>query len=438
MRTSLRAVTQMPFIPMPTADDQKINCSISQKFQTAIQKQDVDLAFQYWSQEFERVLQTLGRVHAQMPYSKVAAKRGQILFHEQRLFPKTVKQRACTLNNRQLWKAHCRLHEILVASPGFRRDKTIQNLNAVHPYLSSENVRLFAAAVQNCLVDNAIAQGSRQDKQQRILEWKRRTRKDEKAFYQYIRRKSTALPVKVSLANGSLTADVSARLESIVAVWKDICSRHKDGEPTFRNFMEKYGQTLSTHSTVLPVISADLLSGTLNNMKLSSPGLDQINTEELKLVVAWCPDMLTNLSTLLQTVELCHKWPQNLVKGAVTFIPKDAENASPTASDFRPITILSIVYRLWSAARHTQLAEHWYPHWKHANSFGGKFSKAADQLAFDTCLQVEAALAENKFVAGISFDLAKCFDTVPYNLALDILAARGADLAVVQTLRAFL
>ena len=88
MRTSLRAVTQMPFIPMPTADDQKNNCSISQKFQTAIRKQDVDLAFQYWSQEFERVLQTLGRVHAQMPYSKVAAKRGQILFHEQRLFPK--------------------------------------------------------------------------------------------------------------------------------------------------------------------------------------------------------------------------------------------------------------------------------------------------------------------------------------------------------------
>jgi hypothetical protein len=32
----------------------------------------------------------------------------------------------------------------------------------------------------------------------------------------------------------------------------------------------------------------------------------------------------------------------------------------------------------------------------------------------------EKALKENKFVAGLSFDLQKCFDTVPFNLALDV------------------
>ena len=40
-------------------------------------------------------------------------------------------------------------------------------------------------------------------------------------------------------------------------------------------------------------------------------------------------------------------------------------------------------------------------------------------------------------LAGISFDLAKCFDTVPFNLALDVFSARGADVRIVQTLRSF-
>ena len=54
---------------------------------------------------------------------QAAAKRGQVLFHDQRKFPKTVQDHASTLTTRKLWKAHCQLAEIIKATPGTRRDR---------------------------------------------------------------------------------------------------------------------------------------------------------------------------------------------------------------------------------------------------------------------------------------------------------------------------
>ena len=234
-----------------------------------------------------------------------------------------------------------------------------------------------------------------------------------------------------------MTAEHTVRLNSIANVWKDIYSRHKNGEPTFRAFMDKYGEHLRSHSNTLNSITPDDIVSTLKSTKNSSPGLDQISARDLQLTAAWCPVMIKHLASMYHVIEATHQWPKNLGKGAVAFIPKETDNLYPTPSDYRPITILSSVYRLWAAIRHNQLANSWFPHWKHAQSYGGKFSKAADQLAYETCSQIEHAKAHNLYLAGISFDLAKCFDTVSFNLALDVFSARGADVRIVQTLRAF-
>ena len=69
--------------------------------------------------------------------------------------------------------------------------------------------------------------------------------------------------------------------------------------------------------------------------------------------------------------------------------------------------------------------------------FGGKKSRSADQLALKTCLQYQKAIQDGKFAAGLSYDLKKCFDTIPFMLALDVFAARGTDLTVVSTMRSF-
>lgn len=124
-----------------------------------------------------------------------------------------------------------------------------------------------------------------------------------------------------------------------------------------------------------------------------------------------------------------------LTTGAVVFIPKDPDNDFPKPEELIPITILSCAYRIWAAARHSQMSKKWFPSWKHHNSCGGAGAPSADQLAYRTCVQLEAAQCDGLHAAGISFDLQECFDTIPYNLALDVFLTRGADPQVVQTLR---
>ena len=172
-------------------------------------------------------------------------------------------------------------------------------------------------------------------------------------------------------------------------------------------------------------------------MRASAPGLDHIAATELQIAVSWSPDLLSHLTSLLRLVETIHAWPDNLTKGVVVFIPKDSDKVAPQPDDFRPITILSRVYRLWASSRHLQLAESWYPNWAHSKSFGGKYSRSADQLAYETCMQLADASQSNTLIAGLSFDLRKCFDTVPYRLALDLFLTRGCDVPIVQSLKSF-
>lgn len=191
---SLRSVRKLPdALPLPSRDDSKIPSAISPKFQCAINSQDVDAAFKYWSQEFERILFIIaGKLPASQTDS-VAAKRGQIVFHDQRKFPKTVQGHASTLKARKLWKAHCQLVEILIATSGTRRDRTIANVAKVAQWLPQHQSNDFITSI-NCsnfqyalhLIKSALDANVKEDKQQRILHWKQKIRSDTKHSFQYL------------------------------------------------------------------------------------------------------------------------------------------------------------------------------------------------------------------------------------------------------------
>ena len=148
-------------------------------------------------------------------------------------------------------------------------------------------------------------------------------------------------------------------------------------------------------------------------------------------------ELVESLCKLFQCIEQNAKWPSPMTKGAVTFIPKEHEDEFLTPDKYRPITILSSIYRLWSAVRHDQLASLWFPYWRHPQCFGSKGCQSADQLAYQTCQQLQQAQRDQLSAAGVSFDLAKCFDSVPIALALDVLQFRGAPPAIVKCVRSF-
>ena len=410
---------------------------ISPQFSIAISKGDVDTAFKLWTGALEHILIKVARAQGHEIHTRSASHRGQILFHEQRLHPKVVHDAATTLKGRSLWKGYCRAVELSKISLGVRQEKTLDNLSAGEQWLSSDHLAQFEALIAQpfsnhiglqlaALLEKAIEENDRADKQARILKWKQSLRRANRDTYSFLKHKIPHAAVRLSMVEASPTADLHSRLDSISEVWRNIYNQHKNNEPTFRNFLAEFGPTMQTHVAEIPDLSQQLITDTLMRMRPSSPGLDQIAIDELQIAVSHCPQLVSALCQLFQCIEQKGKWPIPLTKGAVTFIPKENEDEFLSPDKYRPITILSSIYRLWSATRHDQLASLWFPFWRHSQCYGGKGCKSADELAFQTCKQLQQAQRNQLFAAGVSFDLAKCFDSVPITLALDIVQFRGA------------
>ena len=216
-----------------------------------------------------------------------------------------------------------------------------------------------------------------------------------------------------------------------------IYSQHQHGEPSLANFMRQYGATMQRKLVDLPRLSAHDVCATILDSKPTSAGMDGFMPIELKHLVLWSPSHIACLTQLLQKVEATGIWPRATTVGAVAFVAKDPSQIHPEPGDYRPITILSAVYRAWAACRHKQLAALWLPHWQHAGTYGLPGGRAADVLAYETCAQVLEASANGQVAAGLSYDLRKCFDTVPVTLALQVMRQRGADNNVLRAMEGF-
>ena len=142
---------------------------------------------------------------------------------------------------------------------------------------------------------------------------------------------------------------------------------------------------MKTHIAKLGDITADDITRVIKNMKCSAPGLDQITVAELKIIALWSPELIAALAKLLPLIDQKQDWPWTLTRGVVSLIPKDPSNTHLKPDEFRPITILSSVYRVWAACLYLQLATCWLPQWQHHESC----AKAADQLAYDTCMDLQ-------------------------------------------------
>eukprot|EP00971_Amphidinium_carterae_P103250 2043703-Amphidinium_carterae.1 len=108
------------------------------------------------------------------------------------------------------------------------------------------------------------------------------------------------------------------------------------------------------------------------------------------------------LAKVLNLIELTPQWPEVLCRGRTTMVPEDDVGVP---SSFRPITLLSAVYRLWSKARWLELKEKWLPHWIHSSVFGLGANKGPDAMMLQACLGLEAASARGEIAGGISYDL---------------------------------
>ena len=124
------------------------------------------------------------------------------------------------------------------------------------------------------------------------------------------------------------------------------------------------------------------------------------------------PDILTEwLFQIFRKAENGADWPQRLTTARVVMLAKPGEDVDKPLS-CRPITVLSVLYRLWSRFRSLQVL-------KHLNEqlppqVAGVASKiSADCLTAMVGDILEVAMGAGEGLCGLVVDLSKCFNLVP-------------------------
>ena len=163
----------------------------------------------------------------------------------------------------------------------------------------------------------------------------------------------------------------------------------------------------------------------------TSPGIDGWRVAELKALPRVCFDRLADIFNAVETHGV---WPLVLLTALVTLIPKGEHSVLPLEQ--RPITVTSVLYRLWAKARLGVTME-WQETWIAASQAGFRTAHGTDHVTWTLSVEMEEALmAPDKELWGFSLDLAKCFDRVPQELVFGLAEEWGMDARLLRGLRA--
>eukprot|EP00438_Fugacium_kawagutii_P026388 Skav226555 [mRNA] locus=scaffold1427:6548:9886:+ [translate_table: standard] len=104
------------------------------------------------------------------------------------------------------------------------------------------------------------------------------------------------------------------------------------------------------------------------------------------------------------------RWPQAILQGHISSVEKTSLSSAP--GDYRPITVLSMLYRCWSSLRARQLLS-WVDHWADAGITGNRPGFSSKSVWWHVASQIEAAYHDGEELSGAITDICKCFNTIP-------------------------
>lgn len=103
-------------------------------------------------------------------------------------------------------------------------------------------------------------------------------------------------------------------------------------------------------------------------------------------------------------------WALPNLQGHITSVEKTS--LSQTTSDFRPITVLSMLYRCWASIRARQLLS-WIDQWADSGITGNRPGWSTKSVWWQVAAKIEAAYHNGECLSGAITDICKCFNTLP-------------------------
>ena len=458
--------------PQPTGEQQAedwattIACSTYEAWQACLQRADVDEALAMWSADLERYIWTratgspsIPRQHAgrgreprlvkhwtQAEHSSPELGAETMAIHRKQKLTRRVEELVHKLMHRDvlqplprewwhIWDKCRHDGHALLDQPGFRHfwsQPDIPDLNSLRQ-LSCRLRQCLAAEQDITRVQRRTAWKEwtqtcwRESKSggQSVPDMKRRT------VYDLLRDdpQSHGAPILRGV-DGHFTGSPAEVDELLRDAWLPIFQLYQqEPEPSFAHFKRRWGQYFPAHQPLtMGDICPDDLWETLSKMSTSSAtGVDGWSVAELRHMP---PELLFRLCELLGKIEELGQWPSAIRQGLITPVPK---GKGLVAGEMRPITIMSVLYRLWAATRMRALAA-WQEQWAGSGIYAYRSRTGCDDLYWSLALEVEHALLSGDDVSGISLDYEKAFDRLPVAILMGLAAHIGLSQCALRPL----
>ena len=322
----------------------------------------------------------------------------------------------------QLWQKVSDRAPSFVSSPGLLAVFAVRNLKVSCPDTWPKHQDLVEVIR---VLETTSACDQQQEQRARLQSWRqscrRRWRDPRQKRFVYTWVRDAWQPPVASVLDSDkniLSMDPSVIENVLWQKWQPIFCPDPDQEslPDFDAFWNRFGHyTVAAPVTLPPLTGAQLRDAVLRMSDHCSSGADGWAISEIK---TWPPLLFDKLAELLCAVEASDgDWPEDLLLQIVTLVPKDE-------FDQRPISVNSVVYRMWASVRATQLCS-WQESWAHPTQFGYRRGKRSVDPAWCSAAAAEHAWLSQAHRVGFFLDLAKAYDRIPHEILYKCLIASG-------------
>ena len=328
---------------------------------------------------------------------------------------------------------------------GYRAEATVAHIRK----FAGEAKGQFADALQEALVgtlsrdsllvlqhvlEEEYSRAKRHSEQARLKAWKSRLQSSERQCYKWIQGAKAQTPAPMKTRSGGYTVDRNFQLEETLEEWLPIFHKFKVDKPDVASFTTHFGQFLKSSPMSLSLLTGADLVNAARATSPSAASLDSWRPTAITALALWFPMLFEDLAMILNKVEELGEWPQDLLSSYTSLIPKDEHADDVSATDFRPITVLSAIYWLYVKARFAALLQ-WQESWVSEAIFGCRKGKSAETLAMQIAMDLESkGYTRFQYMAEVSYDCRKAFDLVPIEIALECMRLRGCQPHILSAL----
>ena len=209
--------------------------------------------------------------------------------------------------------------------------------------------------------------------------------------------------------------------QEFVQAWRSRWMRHATVPPERWNDIVNFAKRFLPRMPMVwdALTPADIRQVVARKKRTTAHGFDGVTLADLQSMPE--PVLLAFCQTLQQS-EKTGQWPSQLVDGKVVSLAKVSSPGSP--SDFRPITIFSLLYRVWSS-HHSRKALASIDQILPDTLYGSRPGRYAAQVWAKLLWSVEHAFQETIDLTGLVADLQKAFNLIPRLVVFEIAGHLG-------------